>query len=543
VFGLGVGIVLSVLIIIGNRRYHSGYHIWDIRPATASPHRLNIWMSQWCYLFSTGAVKISVLLFYRRLSVSFTRGFLWATWVGIVFNLAQITAFSIALLTLCRPISAYWTSFDRVWAMEHQGEYQCSYEGLSLTMSAVVSVVGDFYAALLPSLLIIKLKMPLRQKIALMGLFAVGYIVVAAGVGRAILLNRVVTKDYDYTWTLWEAWIWSLLELWLGLLAASAPALKPFFIRFLIDPIRSATGSSPQNSYQRKSGGTIGSTPSKRRPVHSWNRLSNLNSPTPDLTDDSLGKSVTWTTAAVELEPPLPSKQDLERGQQASTSPIAAKNSPEVHRDTDYTARCWSPASAPILVANTDAADTKTSHHPIARIPNSVTIARSLSSLSHRRGLSSDRHVASQHREHRPINATPRSRRNLSTATAASNISSSTEPQVPVDVTKDSSAVIPTSPLTSHPVLFEQAPKARSNFPADSEDHWLIDPQRERFGAYKGIERSVAWSVVDEDPEEEPKGGLGTRTGGARDRRGSGDSACDSEVLPRDDVLGIGKAR
>jgi hypothetical protein len=506
------------------------------------PHRLNVWISQWCYLFSTGAVKISVLLFYRRLSVSFTRSFLWATWAGIIFNLAQITAFTITLLTLCRPISAYWTSFDRAWAMQHDGDFNCTYEGISLTASAVVSVVGDFYAALLPSLLIIKLKMPMRQKIALMGLFAVGYIVVAAGIGRAILLNRVVTKDYDYTWVLWEAWIWSLLELWLGLMAASAPALKPFFIRFLIDPIRSVTGSSHHASYRRQSSATIGSTPSKRRPVHSWSRLDNTKSPTPDLTEDSLGKSVA-SIAALELEPSL-TKQDPEHGQHPPTSPQRAKLDSETHRESDYTARCWSPASAPTPVANSGSVDTTMSAHPISRIPNSVTIARSQSSRSHhQRGLSSDRHVPSPHREHRPINATPRSRRNLSAATAASNISSSNEPQVPVDLTLDSSTALPRSPLTSHPVPLEQGPTTKPDLPAEPGDHWFIDPQRARFVGYKGIERSVAWSVVDEEPEAERDACAVPRTARRGDRRRSEGSACDSEVLPRDDVLGIGKAR
>lgn len=41
------GGALTVLVCIGNLRYHSGRHIWDTRPSTAADHRLNIWVSQW----------------------------------------------------------------------------------------------------------------------------------------------------------------------------------------------------------------------------------------------------------------------------------------------------------------------------------------------------------------------------------------------------------------------------------------------------------------------------------------------------------------
>lgn len=97
------------------------------------------------YLTSTSLIKISVLLFYRRLSVTFSRGFWWATWIGIIYNVLQLIAFWCALLLLCRPVQAYWLSFDRTWALENQGNYYCSSEVISLTMSAVLSIIGDFW--------------------------------------------------------------------------------------------------------------------------------------------------------------------------------------------------------------------------------------------------------------------------------------------------------------------------------------------------------------------------------------------------------------
>ena len=128
-YAFASGAAMSALVCIGNKTYHSGYHVWDVRLTMAKEHRLNVWISQWLYLTSTGAIKISVLLFYRRLSVSFSRAFYWATWVGIIYNIIQLVAFGLALLFVCLPVQAYWMAFDLRWAAQNAGKFKCVNEG------------------------------------------------------------------------------------------------------------------------------------------------------------------------------------------------------------------------------------------------------------------------------------------------------------------------------------------------------------------------------------------------------------------------------
>ncbi|EXJ80174.1 hypothetical protein A1O1_08316 [Capronia coronata CBS 617.96] len=242
VFALLFSIALSVLVIIGNKLYYSGRHVWDIPTNTFVPHRINIWASMWCYIVAATLVKISVLLFYRRLSVKFSKLFLVATWVGIIYNVLYLVGFGLALLLLCHPVFAYWNQFDVAWVASHG--YRCGSENVMLPASAGFSVLGDFYSTLLPLLLIINLDLPLRQKIALFSLFALGFLAVAAGVVRTVLMYNLLNTDYDFSWVLWETWIWAVVELYVALFAASAPALKPFFRRFFIDPLGSMGRSS-----------------------------------------------------------------------------------------------------------------------------------------------------------------------------------------------------------------------------------------------------------------------------------------------------------
>ena len=64
-----------------------------------------------CYTLAISCVKTSILLFYRRLSVSFTRSFLIAVWVGIAYSQSpQQLQFNLdrigSLLRLIHPLSA-----------------------------------------------------------------------------------------------------------------------------------------------------------------------------------------------------------------------------------------------------------------------------------------------------------------------------------------------------------------------------------------------------------------------------------------------------
>lgn len=62
--------------------------------------------------------------------------------------------------------------------------------------------------------------------------------VVVAGIVRTIHLNTVVNETYDVSWAMYPMWIWTVVELYIAIIAASAPALKPFFLVFLVDRIR-----------------------------------------------------------------------------------------------------------------------------------------------------------------------------------------------------------------------------------------------------------------------------------------------------------------
>jgi hypothetical protein len=186
------------------------------------------------YIVSGGMIKISILLFYRRLdSRSITRSFRIATWLNIIAIAMFCTAFVVVLFIGCSPFEAFWYQFD-IGKQLSGYSYHCRVnEYADLLSASIISAVQDAIAAFLPTILYWNLQIPRRQKIALGAIFALGYLVcIVAGI-RSYYVYRIFNNPlYDSTWESWPAWLLCMLEIQLGAICASAPALKVFFMHY-----------------------------------------------------------------------------------------------------------------------------------------------------------------------------------------------------------------------------------------------------------------------------------------------------------------------
>lgn len=100
------------------------------------------------------------------------------------------------------------------------------------------------------------------QKVALNLIFCTGLIVVGASIVRTYYLYEVGQKS-DVSWLIFDVFVWAQLEIQLGIMCASAPALRVFFRSYLSAPLgramqgtRSGTRSvlSRQDAYRPGSG-------------------------------------------------------------------------------------------------------------------------------------------------------------------------------------------------------------------------------------------------------------------------------------------------
>jgi hypothetical protein len=226
------------------------------------------------YLVQTCFTKVSILLFYRRMSgTAVSPVFRWLTRLSIAFVILGTVAFEIALFLSCRPLTSFWNQVNIYWVLAHQEgvDYTCYNEGAENMAATVVSLLQDLIACFMPIVLFWSLQLPKRQKVALASIFFVGFLFVACpltlihadmtstcvcAVFRIIYTYRTFYSTYDVTWQANRAFLWLGVECHLGIICASAPSLKVYFkkyfspsqISYPLSTFRSATLESRKRS-------------------------------------------------------------------------------------------------------------------------------------------------------------------------------------------------------------------------------------------------------------------------------------------------------
>ena len=112
---------------------------------------------------------------------------------------------------------------------------------------------------------------------------------VAAGILRSYFLVYLERETWDSLWFVYKIWIWTFIELYVAIAAASAPALKPFFLLYLIQPVMSQVsrrlgshGHGPEDYYG--AGTDLQGVSDAEKGDVSWSQGSSM---TPDLAIDA----------------------------------------------------------------------------------------------------------------------------------------------------------------------------------------------------------------------------------------------------------------
>jgi hypothetical protein len=106
--------------------------------------------------------------------------------------------------------------------------------------NSIINIITDLLFAILPIPVILKLQVNKRTKLSLIVVLSLGFIACIAGIIKAHLqVTFIETPDSAFEN---KFQIWYMLELCLGILAASLPTLKPLFAAVL-DGTRSRIGT------------------------------------------------------------------------------------------------------------------------------------------------------------------------------------------------------------------------------------------------------------------------------------------------------------
>ncbi|KAF4941717.1 Satratoxin biosynthesis SC1 cluster protein 4 [Colletotrichum fructicola] len=207
--------ISTIVVLFQQVEVGLAHHMWDILWDVYNVH-------------NTGWTIAATIVY--ALSISFSKLsilFLYLPTHSIVYVLINIFG--------CTPIRAGW-DLNIV-------EKTCV-DKFSIYLSlSIANIAMDVLILLLPIPVVVPLQMARRQKFSIILLFGTGVFVCGVATKRTVHLPKLLASP-DYTWEAVEAFIWGYRELNAGMICASVPALKPFFMRYLPSFITSRLGSS-----------------------------------------------------------------------------------------------------------------------------------------------------------------------------------------------------------------------------------------------------------------------------------------------------------
>ncbi|KAJ5836306.1 hypothetical protein N7447_002332 [Penicillium robsamsonii] len=189
--------------------YGAGKHLSAIADEDYVPMLKSIYSTRILYVIGIMFVKLSLLWFYLRLD---RRGYMkWAVYVLTFVVLGLSIASGLVLAFSCFPPAKFWDLTGAVvgHCMSPTSQ-QTFYEA-----NGVLNIVTDILIYLTPIPMLWKVQMPLRKKLALMGVFGIGVLALAAGCVRYAYVKLLAgTKDQYYE--LADSLNWCGIEIYVG---------------------------------------------------------------------------------------------------------------------------------------------------------------------------------------------------------------------------------------------------------------------------------------------------------------------------------------
>ncbi|KAM0296009.1 hypothetical protein HYE67_005282 [Fusarium culmorum] len=187
------------------------------------------------YVTSLWAIKIALVLFYKRLAAPGTRlqtiynitlGLLACFWAAIFFH----------IIFQCFP-------HDKRWSQDP--EYQCDPKEAERNywLTVILNIGTDIVTISLPISMVLQLQMKTKQKIGVAAIFALGFLVVVASIIRAYYSKKNETM---LTCTV------SMIETAVAIIATCLPPLRTLFLGQMSS---ARTGSNYAGRYELSSTG------------------------------------------------------------------------------------------------------------------------------------------------------------------------------------------------------------------------------------------------------------------------------------------------
>ncbi|KAI7218260.1 hypothetical protein KC333_g3723 [Hortaea werneckii] len=195
------------------------------------------------YYFSLFFVKLSILMLYLRLAGSLRTFLYWGAIGTLVIIVAQFVSTVVVVGTQCIPMATYW---------DPTIEGTCININDFFYSTNIFTIITDIMIIALPIATLWKLHCPRAQKYGIMLAFLLGGVSTIASCVRMYSI-QIYTESSEPMRDAAPINTWSFIEINLGILCCSAPAIKPLFFRSQRDRSAAAIAAAEAASDEKRS--------------------------------------------------------------------------------------------------------------------------------------------------------------------------------------------------------------------------------------------------------------------------------------------------
>ncbi|KAF2448669.1 hypothetical protein P171DRAFT_470362 [Karstenula rhodostoma CBS 690.94] len=180
---------------------------------------LYLWVANLLYTISVMFMKLSIVALYWRLFGLTRKARIPLLLIGGVIVAWGITIFLIVIFN-CDPIAGSWDLSLATTA-------KCLDKKSFYVGGSVPNVITDLVLVVMPLPYVWRLHASVAQRVVLGGIFALGTFVSIVSMIRLSVLLDTASGVFDVTYTYKDVYLWSLVEINVGLTCACLPSLRP----------------------------------------------------------------------------------------------------------------------------------------------------------------------------------------------------------------------------------------------------------------------------------------------------------------------------
>ncbi|EXF74152.1 hypothetical protein CFIO01_08783 [Colletotrichum fioriniae PJ7] len=238
---LGVGLSQAVMT-----RYGLGKHQQTVSPDEMIGFMKCFWVSVLFYSLGHLSFKMAFLLqYYRVLVTHYMKKYYIA---AMIFVGAWGLSVVIISFIWCIPLEGFW---------DRSVPAKCLPQQVLFYLFGACSIVTDILIFLLPLPALIQLKLPRTQKLYLLGIFSLGFLIV----GISVLRLQFLKIDPDFTYWNVEPAMWSLGELSAAMVCLCLPPLKALAARMGLLVTRTGTSRTVPSTVDQHTRGPASNAP------------------------------------------------------------------------------------------------------------------------------------------------------------------------------------------------------------------------------------------------------------------------------------------